>query len=202
MYASACRARFRTKRMLKILHPRTDILTARDPRRNQPLVDYITSLRLDEDSAEAFNESKKQDLVGTAMKALGWHFSPWAPTYLEMYSANITHPYQEVRGAVADNLRALCELRQHPSFTSVEALIRDSQRIYGELGSKSLVAVDEAYEARIDEFGRKLAAWRAERKPASEGTQMYDKASMTSTSSSCVEPFPGATLTTSMPGQS
>ncbi|GAA5990546.1 hypothetical protein JCM10908_003124 [Rhodotorula pacifica] len=155
------------------------ILTARDPRRNQPLVDYLTSLRLDEDSAEAFNESKKQDLVGTAMKALGWHFSPWAPSYLEMYSANIAHPYQEVRGAVADNLRALCELRQHPSFTSVEALIRDSQRVYGDVGSKSLVAVDEAYEARIDDFGQKLAAWRAERKPASEGTQTYDKASMT-----------------------
>ena len=45
-------------------------------------------------------------VVGTAMKSLGWHFSPWASQYLEMYSANIAHPYQEVRGAVADNILA------------------------------------------------------------------------------------------------
>ncbi|BGP18854.1 hypothetical protein JCM10213_003509 [Rhodosporidiobolus nylandii] len=153
------------------------ILNARDPRRNQPLVDYLTSLKVDEESSEAFNVSKQQDLVGTAMKALGWHFTPWAPKYIEMYSNNIAHPYQEVRGAVADNLRVLCELRLHPSYSSVDEFIRDAQRVDG--NAKSLVAVDSEYEARIDEFGRKLAEWRKERKPASEGTQMYDKASMT-----------------------
>ncbi|GAA6053733.1 hypothetical protein JCM3770_003189 [Rhodotorula araucariae] len=152
------------------------ILSARDPRRNQPLVDYLTSLKIDEESSEAFNVSKQQDLVGTAMKSLGWHFSPWASQYLEMYSANIAHPYQEVRGAVADNLRVLSELRLHPSYGSVEEFIRDSQHIHAR---RSLVSVDATYEARIDEFGRQLAEWRAERKPASEGTSQYDKASMT-----------------------
>ncbi|GAA6008845.1 hypothetical protein JCM10207_001745 [Rhodosporidiobolus poonsookiae] len=153
------------------------ILNARDPRRNQPLVDYITKLKIDEESSEAFNVSKEQDLVGTAMKALGWHFTPWADKYIEMYSANIAHPYQEVRGAVADNLRVLCELRLHPSYSSVEDFLRDAQRV--DSHSRSLVSVDAAYEERIDEFGRRLAQWRAERKPASEGTQLYDKASMT-----------------------
>jgi proteasome activator subunit 4 len=81
-----------------------DILTARDPRRNQPLVDYLTTLKIDEESSEAFNVSKKADrrsdfllflaalrahitsftVVGTAMKALGWHFTPWAPKYIEV----------------------------------------------------------------------------------------------------------------------
>ncbi|GAA5854935.1 hypothetical protein JCM8547_004128 [Rhodosporidiobolus lusitaniae] len=153
------------------------ILNARDPRRNQPLVDFLTRIEIDEESPEAFNVSKQQDLVGTAMKALGWHFTPWASKYIEMYSANIAHPYQEVRGAVADNLRVLCELRLHPSYASVEEFLKDAQRPDGT--AKSLVAVDAAYEARIDEFGRKLAAWRAERKPASEGTQTYDKAALT-----------------------
>ncbi|GJN88228.1 hypothetical protein Rhopal_001193-T1 [Rhodotorula paludigena] len=155
------------------------ILNARDPRRNQPLVDYLTSLKIDEESSEAFNVSKQQDLVGTAMKALGWHFSPWASRYIEMYSANIAHPYQEVRGAVADNLRVLCELRLHPSYLSVEEFVRDAQHTNARDSKKSLVAVDAGYEARIDEFGKRLAEWRAERKPASEGTQLYDKASMT-----------------------
>lgn len=39
----------------------SDILNARDPRRNQPLVDYFTSLSIDKDSSEAFNVAKKQD---------------------------------------------------------------------------------------------------------------------------------------------
>ncbi|KPV77183.1 uncharacterized protein RHOBADRAFT_25084 [Rhodotorula graminis WP1] len=152
------------------------ILSGRDPRRNQPLVDYLTSLKIDEESTEAFNVSKQQDLVGTAMKALGWHFSPWASQYLEMYSANIAHPYQEVRGAVADNLRVLSELRLHPSYGSVDEFIRDAQHPHAR---RSLVSVDATYEARIDDFGRQLAQWRLERKPASEGTSQYDKASMT-----------------------
>ncbi|GAA5921528.1 hypothetical protein JCM1841_000553 [Sporobolomyces salmonicolor] len=153
------------------------ILNNRDPRRNQPLVDYLTSLSIDQESSEAFNVAKKQDLVGTALKALGWHFSPWAPRFIEMYSANIDHQYQEVRSAVADNLRGLCELRLHPSYGSVEQLLRDAHAT--EHTSKDLLEVDAAYVARIEDFGRELAEWRAVRKPASEGTQTYDRASMT-----------------------
>ena len=33
--------------------------------------------------------------------------------------------------------------------------------------------------ARIDQFGEKLAAWRAVRQSAAQGTQSYDKASLT-----------------------
>lgn len=113
------------------------------------------------------------------MKALGWHFTPWANGYIEMYLANIAHPYQEVRGAVADNLRTLCEQLLFPSYRSVEQFIRDSQRVYDDRAIRSLVAVDEKYEGRIDDIGRRLTEWRAERKPASEGTSDYDKASMT-----------------------
>lgn len=37
------------------------ILSSRDPRRNQPLVDYLTSLSIDPDSSEAFKTSVQQD---------------------------------------------------------------------------------------------------------------------------------------------
>ncbi|GAA5895195.1 proteasome activator BLM10 [Sporobolomyces salmoneus] len=153
------------------------ILNARDPRRNQPLVDYFTSLSIDKDSSEAFNVAKKQDLVGTALKALGWHFSPWAPKFIEMYSDNIAHQYQEVRSATADNLRSLCELRLHPSYGSVEQLLRDSHA--AENTTKDLLEVDDAYIAMIEAFGKQLAEWRAVRKPAAESSQIYDRASMT-----------------------
>ncbi|KAI5481022.1 proteasome activator subunit 4 [Pseudohyphozyma bogoriensis] len=154
------------------------ILSSRDPRRNQPLVDYLTSLVIDPESSEAFNTAKRQDLVGTAMKSLGWHFAPWAPKYIEMYSKYLDHPFGEVRGAVADNLRHLSELRLHPSYSSVEEFVRESRE--GAEDSKlSLMRGDAAYQAKIDEFAEKLAGWRAVRQSSAQGTQAYDKASLT-----------------------
>lgn len=75
-------------------------------------MDYFTSLSIDEDSSEAFNVAKKQDraffvfvpysasssmthlresstVVGTALKALGWHFSPWAPKFIEVRAGSL-----------------------------------------------------------------------------------------------------------------
>ncbi|KAM0751556.1 hypothetical protein T439DRAFT_300497 [Meredithblackwellia eburnea MCA 4105] len=155
------------------------ILNSRDPRRNEPLVKYLTSLTIDADSSEAFNTAKRQDLVGTAMKALGWHFSPWAPKYIEMYSAQLDHPFGEVRATVADNLRHLSELRLHPSYDSVESFLHEC-RVGAPAGQKrGLMNVDAEYEARIDQFGRQLAAWRLIRVSSAHGTQTYDKAALT-----------------------
>lgn len=150
------------------------ILTSRDPRRNQPLVNYLTTLVIDPESSAAFSTAKSQDLVGTAMKALGWHFSPWAPKYIDMYMKHLDHPFGEVRGAVADNLRHLSELRLHPSYSSVDVFLRECRESTGRL-----MTVDAAYEAQIDDFAKKLAAWREIRQSSAQGTQSYDKASLT-----------------------
>ena len=114
-------------------------------------------------------------VVGTAMKSLGWHFSPWAPKYIEMYSNHLDHPFGEVRGAVADNLRHLSELRLHPSYSSVDAFLKECKESTGRL-----MTVDAAYEAQIDEFKNKLEAWRSVRQSSANGTQSYDKAALTS----------------------
>lgn len=94
-----------------------------------------------------------------------------------MYSEHVEHPYQEVRAAVAENLRNLSELRLHPSFPSVEAFLRDCESA---TAAHSLMSVDAEYENMIDNFGRKLEQSRAARQPASQGTQTYDKAALTS----------------------
>lgn len=121
------------------------------------------------------------------MKALGWHFSPWAPKYIEMYSAHLDHPFGEVRGAVAENLRHLTELRLHPSYPSVEVFVRESRSDVDD--KRGLMKVDTAYEVRIDEFAEKLAAWRAVRQSSAHGTQTYDKAALTCTFYPEVNPF-------------
>ncbi|KAK4046499.1 Proteasome activator BLM10 [Microbotryomycetes sp. JL201] len=149
------------------------ILVARDPRRNKPLVDYLTSLTIDPESSEAFNTSKEQDLVGTTIKSLGWWFTPWSKPYIDMYSQFIDHSYQEVRGAVSENLRNLTELRLHPSFPSVQEFLRACETAKE---AHSLITVDAEYEQMIDGFKVKLQSLYEQRQPASQGTQAYDRA--------------------------
>lgn len=48
------------------------------------------------------------------------------------------------------------------------------------VNKRGLMNVDAEYEARIDDFGQKLAAWRAVRVSSAHGTQNYDKAALTS----------------------
>ncbi|KAK4048054.1 Proteasome activator BLM10 [Microbotryomycetes sp. JL221] len=149
------------------------ILQARDPRRNKPLVDYLTSLTIDTDSSEAFNTSKEQDLVGMTIKSLGWWFTPWSKPYIDMYTQCIAHSYQEVRSAVSENLRNLSEMRLHPSFASVQDFLRSCESAKD---AHSLMSIDQEYENMIDGFKNKLQELHSERQPASQGTQAYDRA--------------------------
>ena len=173
------------------------VLAYRDPRRNQPLVAFATRLHIDHQSSEAFGQAKSAYLVGTAMKALSWHFLPWASWYLEEYWAAIDSPFQEVRlalrnlatdwgllehapqvrGAVSDNLRHLSELRLHPSFPSTEAFLEHCRK-----QSKSgvlLLDVDEEYRRRIATLRTSLKHWRDIRQPITTGAQSYDMAALT-----------------------
>lgn len=88
---------------------------------------------------------------------------------------HLDHPFGEVRGAVADNLRHLSELRLHPSYESVDVFMRDCKESTGRL-----MNVDAEYERQIDQFAAKLAAWREIRQSSAQGTQSYDKAALTS----------------------
>lgn len=110
------------------------------------------------------------------MKSLGWHFSPWAPKYIEMYSQHLDHPFGEVRGAVAENLRHLTDLRLHPSYSSVEVLMKACREEPGRL-----MITDTIHEAKLDEFVAQIVALRGTRQPTVTGSQSYDKASLTRT---------------------
>jgi hypothetical protein len=46
---------------LALTLPATVMLNSRDPRRNAPLVEYITSLEIDPEASEAFNTAKRLD---------------------------------------------------------------------------------------------------------------------------------------------
>jgi len=153
------------------------ILSGRDPRRNMPLVSFATSLHLDLRSSAAFAQAKRAFVVSTTIKSLEWQFEPWARTYEAEYWDALTSPFAEVRSAVSENLRQLAEIRLHPSFRSVDALLERGRA--SDTGLSLLVDVDAAFRQRVVELRASLERWRAERKPASSGSQPYDQAALT-----------------------
>lgn len=153
------------------------VLGGRDPRRNESLMSFLTSLTIDVESSEAFKEARKGYLIGSTMKALSWHFTPWVPLFSDSFWNSITSPYTEIRLAVSDSLRYLSELRLHPSFPSTEAFLAACHR---RDGMALLIAMDEDYTKRIDDLVSFLEKARGERQPfAKDAVQPYDAACLT-----------------------
>ncbi|KAH8929547.1 hypothetical protein BT69DRAFT_1292546 [Atractiella rhizophila] len=152
------------------------VLYKRDPRRNLPLIEYVTSLRIDPDSSHAFSQAKAQYLVGSVMKSLSWHFLPWSESYIAEYWDALDNPFSEVRNAVADNLKYLSETRLHPSYTSIPSLVRDC---HNSTTGLLLIGQDNALEEKFDQLTEMLKQWRRVRKPSNTGSQRYDNGAMT-----------------------
>ncbi|KAH8919753.1 hypothetical protein BT69DRAFT_1352911 [Atractiella rhizophila] len=152
------------------------VLYKRDPRRNLPLIEYVTSLRIDPDSSHAFSQAKAQYLVGSVMKSLSWHFLPWSESYIAEYWDALDNPFSEVRNAVADNLKYLSETRLHPSYTSIPSLVRDC---HNSTTGLLLIGQDDALEEKFDQLTEMLKQWRRVRKPSNTGSQRYDNGAMT-----------------------
>ena len=165
-----------------------------DPRRNESLMGFLTSLSVDIESSEAFKEARKGYLVGSTMsryfriilllqtnfwllESLSWHFTPWANQFADTFWSAITSPYTEIRLAISDNLRYLNEMRLHPSYPSTEAFLSACQ---SKNGMALLVSVDDEYIRRIDSLVKSLADYRAIRQPfAKDAVQPYDSACLT-----------------------
>lgn len=56
-----CSSPFLSSLPLELTLLGADILTSRDPRRNAPLIEYITSFEIDPEASEAFNTAKRLD---------------------------------------------------------------------------------------------------------------------------------------------
>lgn len=72
-------------------------LTDRDPRRNQPLIDFISSQTVDFNAASAFAVSKRLTAVGTMADSLGARFDNSAEDLIHTYFDNLQTQYAEVK---------------------------------------------------------------------------------------------------------
>ncbi|KIW73322.1 hypothetical protein PV04_01453 [Phialophora macrospora] len=152
------------------------ILSARDPRRAWPLVEWLTNFRLDMSSNAAFKESSKIHLLHQVILEAGWHFQLEKPI-VENFLSHIDHPYKGVRESMAQTLAAITRTRYHESYKDVNELIQN-QNSAGSIGTQPYLPTEEFDKTISDVFAR-LEKWRRERTPGQQSPSAYTSGSKT-----------------------
>ncbi|KDQ20580.1 hypothetical protein BOTBODRAFT_169318 [Botryobasidium botryosum FD-172 SS1] len=98
-------------------------LVDRDPRRNFPIIEFITNLPLEFQGDSAFTMSKTLTVVGSLAEALESRFVPMSDDHLNTYFENIATGYAEIRTHIAQNMAGLLDLQWQPTYPSVKAFL-------------------------------------------------------------------------------
>lgn len=152
------------------------IFSSRDPRRAWPLLDWLSSFRLDMTSNAAFKESSKIHLLHQCMADAGWHFQLDKPI-TEDFIAHIDHPYKGVREAMGQSLATVFRTRYHESYSNVDHLI-DSQKSASSIGTQPYRPTPEFSQLIINVFQR-IQKWRRERPAGQQAPSSYTSGSKT-----------------------
>ncbi|KAF2465409.1 uncharacterized protein BDR25DRAFT_269954 [Lindgomyces ingoldianus] len=142
------------------------VLQAKDPRRGWPLVDWLSSFRLDMESNAAFKESSKIHLLQQCICDAGWHFQLEKPI-LKDFMEHLDHPYKGVREAMGQTIASIYRTRYHESYKDVSTLIK-AQKEVSSIGLRPYEPTEE-YGATITSVFDRLEVWRKER-PAGQQT--------------------------------
>ncbi|KAH9487094.1 Proteasome activator complex subunit 4 [Psilocybe cubensis] len=98
-------------------------LMKRDPRRNQPLVDWIYALPLEFNGDSAFEMTKSLSLFGILVDSLGIYFNPKAGTFVKLLFDNANSSYAEIRQHVCQGLFVILTNQWQPWYPSTEAFL-------------------------------------------------------------------------------
>lgn len=142
------------------------VLQTKDPRRGWPLVDWLSSFRLDMESNAAFKESSKIYLLQQCIADAGWHFRLEKPI-LQDFMQHLDHPYKGVREAMGQTIACIYRTRYHESYKDVPTLIK-AQKEASSIGIRPYEPTEE-FSKMITGVFEKLEVWRGER-PAGQQT--------------------------------
>jgi proteasome activator subunit 4 len=154
-------------------------LYQRDPRRMQPMVDYLLEVgqSVDYTQDSAFELKKATALSSSLMRCLAWRFEPWADDFVKLYfGPAISSDYVDIRNLVGGNIMLLDNVRWHPSYPSPRAFLEDclqnpEKDIMGTKGH-----LGEEMKRLIEMFPK----WREERPSGpSASLSTYDKTGST-----------------------
>lgn len=150
----------------------------KDPRRLQPLVDYI----VDQFNTVDFNAESTSDVVKVLCffrafyEELNWKFTAWTDDVLRRVWPEISSEHDDVLAHISEML-AFCDkirTRPHPSIPSAETVVRESRLVgpdYDLMGTRGLY-----HEGRIVELVKRFTIWREERLPGVRAFQStYDR---------------------------
>lgn len=152
------------------------ILQCRDPRRGWPLVDWLSSFRLDMSTNAAFKESSKINLLHQCIIDAGWHFQLEKPI-VEDFLAHLDHPYKGVREAMGQILATIFRTRYHESYPDVKNLLA-AQESASSVGTYPYLP-SEDFTKMIRDIFERIERWRHERKPGQHTASSYTSASKT-----------------------
>ncbi|KAG8858716.1 hypothetical protein FRB96_004853 [Tulasnella sp. 330] len=147
----------------------------RDPRRNQPLINFIKAQTVDFNASSAFAVSKRLTTIGTMADSLGVRFDADSHKLVELYFDNIQTQYAEIRSHIAVNIGVLMGIQWHPRFRTPSDLLVAcaSERDPLQVRKTDYLPRIQKY---IDNFGR----WREERLPPPRVSQStYDRVGLT-----------------------
>ncbi|KAF8587289.1 ARM repeat-containing protein [Ramaria rubella] len=150
-------------------------LQNRDPRRNQPLINFILELPLEFTGASPFLMSKSIGLVGIMAECLGPRFEPFSDKYIQLFFNNADTGYAEIRSHIAANLDAIVKIQWHPAYHSTADLLRAVTT-----NDDPLRIRDAKHREKIQEFVRLFPQWKQARlPPPNQAQSQYDKVGLT-----------------------
>lgn len=152
------------------------VLQTKDPRRNWPLVEWLSSFRLDITSNAAFKESSKITLLEHCILDNGWRFQMEKPI-LEDFLAHLDHPYKGVREVMGQTLAYIFRTRHHESHQDVNTFI-EHEKSKSSVGSKPYQPSEELTHTMKTVFDR-LEVWRKERPAGLQTASPYTSGSKT-----------------------
>ncbi|EGO02735.1 hypothetical protein SERLA73DRAFT_102663 [Serpula lacrymans var. lacrymans S7.3] len=156
-------------------HFLTSTLEDRDPRRNQPLVDWIFALPLEFHGDSAFSMNKALLVVTMLIETMGVRFNSVSDRYASLFFDNANTSYAEIRTVLANALRAVMIHQWRPSYPSVDALLHACKTMKDPLHIR-----DNLYGKHVNETVQKLSKYKGERLPPPRVNQSeYDTISLT-----------------------
>ncbi|KAJ6029463.1 hypothetical protein N7499_000611 [Penicillium canescens] len=152
------------------------ILQCRDPRRAWPLVDWLSSFRLDMSTNAAFKESSKINLLHQCIIDAGWHFQLEKPI-VENFIAHLDHPYKGVREAMGQTLATIYRTRYHESYPDLKHLL-EAQKSSSSVGAYPYLPTDE-FSKMVRGVFAQIEEWRKARIPGQQTPSSYTSGSKT-----------------------
>ncbi|KAG1757297.1 hypothetical protein EDB19DRAFT_1924203 [Suillus lakei] len=146
-----------------------------DPRRFQPLVNWILSLHLDFQGDSAFSMTKALNVIVVFIDSVGVRFNHVSERYASILFDNADSNYAEIRTSIANALCLIAKYQWRPAYPSVDALLTACAESPDPLQIRQGFFSDHV-QSIIDN----LPKWKDERFPPPRVSQSrYDKVGLT-----------------------